>query len=111
MAESIKEQQIRTLLSAVERVAEKVGNVVQAGGRPFTFDTWLEALDRIHMEFDDSGNPQFPTFLLSPEMFLHMREQISAWETNDDYARRLAELVARKRLEWNARESNRKLVD
>jgi hypothetical protein len=84
---------------------------VNGKGQPFTFELFLETLEKISIDFDDQGNPYLPTVVVSPELGAKLKSKLPEWEANPDYDKRFKELIERKRKEWNDRESHRKLVD
>ncbi len=96
----------RTLLDALKHATEKVGNVVDAGGKPFSPDLLLEALERIWIEFDESGKPVMPTIVAGEAA----AAQIASLKDDTFYKDKFEQLMQRKKAEWLAREANRTLV-
>jgi hypothetical protein len=45
----------------------KIGNTVDAGGKPLTVELFLDALEKILIDFYSDGSPHMPTVILSPE--------------------------------------------
>lgn len=102
MAEQIKKSFYETL----SETAEEVGNVTSLGGEPLTIDVFLEILEKMHISFDEEGNPNGLTFAGSPKLRPALIEVISQAEADPRYQ----ELMERKREEERVRENNRKLV-
>lgn len=102
MAEQIKKSFYETLSEA----AEEVGNVSLSHGEPLTVDLFLEMLEKMHVSFDEEGNPSGLTFASSPKLRPALIEVISQAEADPRYQ----ELMERKREEERVRENNRKLV-
>lgn len=111
MAEDLKKEQSATILQTVREAAEAAGQVVKRQGGSFDFDALMEGLEKIDIDFDENGEPYLINIVVSPDVAEHLKGQFPVWEANSEYEARYNELIARKRAEWNARESNRKLVD
>ena len=73
-----------------------------------TFDRYLALIDRTELPFEPDGTPKMPSWEPpNPEV----ERRIASWLSDPALRTRLDELISRKREEWNARESDRKLVD
>ena len=92
---------------------ERVGNAVDALGRPFSADLYLEMLEKIQIDFDASGRPDTSgaRLVMHPDVAERVIPLMQQWENDEDFQRRYRDLMLRKRDEWRDRESNRKLVD
>ena len=110
LAQSIKNQEERMMLNAMEQAAERVQNVIDAKGN-FSFSTILDALEKIAISFDSNGNPLGQNMILSPSAAAKMRAMLPELEKNQEYRRRYNEIIVRKRKEWLDRENSRRLVD
>jgi hypothetical protein len=111
-AEDMLKQIVPSMFAKLKEVTDEVGNVVDAGGKPFSFDLFLETLEKIWIDFnEETGKPKLPTIVVSPQLAEQVKTLLPEWEQNEEYKRRFAELIERKRRQWNDRESNRKLVD
>ena len=110
-AEEIKKQKAKLVFDKLKEVTDKTGNVVNGKGQPFTFDLFIESLEKIWIDFDDQGRPYLPTLVVSPNLGAKLKEKLPEWEANSEYKKRFEDLIEKKRKEWNDRESNRKLVD
>ena len=110
LAQSIKNQEERIMLNAMEQAAERVQNVVDAKGN-FSFSIILDALEKITISFDSNGNPSVQDIILSPSAAAKMRAMLPEIEKNQEYKRRYNEIIDRKRKEWLDRENSRRLVD
>jgi len=109
LAQSIKNQEERIMLNAMEQAAERVQNVVDTKGN-FSFSTILDALEKITISFDSNGNPSVQDIILSPSAAAKMRAMLPELEKKE-YKRRYNEIIERKRKEWLDRENSRRLVD
>jgi hypothetical protein len=110
-AEQIKKQKAELLLNKIKEISEKTGNVANGQGKPFSFELFLELLEKMQIDFDESGNPSIPTLVISPKQAAFLKEKMPEWERNEAYQKKYKEIIDKKRVEWNDRESNRKLVD
>jgi hypothetical protein len=110
LAQSIKNQEERIMLNAMEQAAERVQNVIDAKGN-FSFSTILDALEKMTISFDSNGNPLGQDIILSPSAAAKMRAMLPELEKNEEYKRRHKEIIDRKRKEWLDRENSRRLVD
>ena len=90
--------------------ADEVGNVISADGKPFSIDLFFEMLEKIHVDFDEEGNPIQLMCPVNPKLLPSIAKTISQAKADPANDRRYQAIIERKREEWRARESNRKLV-
>jgi hypothetical protein len=102
---SVVDQTARGLFGNLGQVTNFVGNEVDARGKPFSFDLLLETLERIQVEFDDSGEPQLPTLIAPPNVVKNFKRLNPTPEQN----RRYNEIMERKRKDYLAKKRYRKL--
>jgi hypothetical protein len=88
------------------RTCDAAGTATDAGGNPFSFELYLEGLNRIELQFDSDGNPKMPTLVMHPSMAERLR---SLPPITSAQQKALDELIERKRTEFNARRRHRKL--
>src|SRR2546428_740630 len=64
-------------------------------------------------DVDGDGQPDlsFIRIVVHPELGRLLQEKGPEWEADPAFQKRRDEIIARKRIEWSDRESNRKLVD
>ncbi|MBI2852371.1 MAG: hypothetical protein HYX84_04635 [Chloroflexi bacterium] len=111
-AQELSDHMARTIFAAIERGTKEAGTQVDAGGRPFLPEVLFDALEKISIDFDEeTGEPLMPSVFVSPEVAAQIQDKLPEWERNEEYKKRHDEIMKRKYEEWNARESNRKLVD
>jgi hypothetical protein len=111
-ADQLQREMVRTVFARVSEAVEAAGNVIDNKGQPFTFETFIAALEKIHIDFDEeTGMPIMPTLHVAPQLGERLRAVLPEWEKNEEYTKRYEDLIARKRQEWNDREADRKLVD
>ena len=85
------------------KITDETGNVVSSDGAPFSIDLFLEMLEKMEIDFDESGKPSGLSFVPFTSSISRV---ISQAETDPRYQA----VIERKREEWYAREGNRKLV-
>jgi hypothetical protein len=105
-AADLAEKQSRFFFQRLEETLEGTGQTCDAGGRPFTFDLMLQALEMVDIDFDEQGNPILPTLVSGRAAW----EAAQKWIVTDEQRKQHKELIERKRLAWRERESNRRLV-
>lgn len=104
-------QQAKHQYKVISQTTEEVGNVVNNGGKPFSIDSFFEVMEKIQIEFDEFGNPNMPTMVVSPEGAERAKEVIQEAENNPEVKKRMEELLAKKKEEYDAEQARRKLVD
>lgn len=99
-------------IAVLEKVTERTGNVVKSEkGEGITPKSILDALEKMEISFDASGNPIMPTLVVSPEDYKKLTETRMDLKSAQELEKRRKEIIEKKRKEWVDRESNRKLVD
>jgi hypothetical protein len=111
-AEEMTGQIARSMFATIGQAAETAGNLINNEGKPFMFDTFLAGIERVDIDFDEAtGRPHMPRLVMHPDLWAKVKDKLPEWETNPESRRRFAQLIEKKRNEWNDRESRRKLVD
>lgn len=110
MAQELAKQQAKMFFRRVAETCDEVGNSIHANGQPLTAERILEMLERVQMNFGPDGKPT-GEFVIHPDMAPAVKKAGEELERDPELKRRHDEIVRRKREEWVARESNRKLVD
>jgi hypothetical protein len=113
MADQMISQIVPSMFAKLREVTEETGNVVSGVGRPFSFELYLETIEKIQIDFDEvTGEPRLPTMITGDsELADRARAKQAEWLRNEEYQARYRAVMARKKAEWNDREGNRKLVD
>jgi hypothetical protein len=86
-------------------ITEAVGTSLDARGRPFSFDMLNDMLEKVYIEFDEEGEPIFPTLVMHPRMI----EQIRSIKPTSEQKERYDEIIMRKRAEYYAKKRTRRL--
>jgi hypothetical protein len=79
---------------------------MDAGGQPLSHDLLLKSLEGIEFDFDENGDPIWPTLVMSPSMGEQFRRLPPM---TPEQKKALEEMIERKREKFNARKRNRQL--
>lgn len=111
MARIFSQEQEKYILEEVAKSAEAIGNVTDAKGE-MTKEHLLESLRKVQWGFDPAtGEPQRPELFLSPEALEKYRSRFESWQRDPEFLAELADIEKQQRIDWNDRESRRRLVD
>jgi hypothetical protein len=105
LAESSIEAFAREFFKGLGEVTEAVGTSVDAEGRPFSFDLLNDMLEKLHIEFDEEGEPVLPALI----MHAKMAERIGDMKPTAEQEELHAEIIERKRKEYYAKKRTRRL--
>jgi hypothetical protein len=101
----------RSLFEALDTVTKEVGNQIDAKGRPFTVELYLDSLEMVDIDFDYFGNPELPLFVHHPAVTEGVQAELKRFATSSSLRARAESILVKKREEWRDRESRRRLVD
>jgi len=118
-ADASLRQIMPNLLDYIGRVSDAFGNRVDTDGRPMSHDVLLDFIERVPIEFDESGAPDLASYMIVQQQVqdgetvvrtLGLTELMQSLppmtETQKD---RFADLIERKRQENSARRRHRRL--
>ena len=106
VAREMSKQIAKSGYEVIDKAAQEVGNVTSADSEPLSIDLLLEGLEKMHLSFDEDGQPSGLTLVAHPKMSSALEKIYSQIESHPRYQ----ELMERKREEWRVRENNRELV-
>lgn len=89
----------------LSEVCEASGQVVDGKGQPYSFDLFLELLEKIEITFEDDGTPNMPTMVVNPKM----REVIEKNPPTKEQEKKMEELINKKRNDFFAKKRTRRL--
>ena len=101
----------KMIFSELNTMLDDAGQTTDAGGREFSFELWLQTLEKLEFEFDENGKPLYPTMVIPPAMLPTVNRVFAEADQDEDKKQQLGNLLRRKREAFNAKEANRKLVD
>lgn len=110
IARELKEKKAKILIEVIEKNTSRIGNNVSCKSKIF-IESYLEAIDKVYIDFDNFGNPVMPTLFIGSEGYEKNIDDYSKLESDPEIKEKLRKIIERKRREWIDRESNRKLVD
>lgn len=93
------------------QTVDEVGNNFDAKGRPLSIELLHETLEKLEIPFDEDGNPSLPKLIVSPSMGPRIEEMQKNEKEKPEYKEKYAEIMARKKKEWDEKQNSRKLVD
>ena len=105
-SESLAEQLVGLLVENLNKVTEGTGNVVDAGGKPLSFDVIYEALEKVEFSIDENDELVMPQVLMGPDQYGKVKDLPPL---TPQQQRMLDELKERKREEALARRRRRRL--
>jgi len=107
VATEMANQQTKQFIKRLDEITRESGQVYDNQGRPFTFDTILDLLETLDIDFDKHGQPSMPTIMAGSQII----NKAKNLEPTNEQNKRYNEILGRKYSEWRDRESNRRLVD
>ncbi len=105
LIEEMQEKQAKLIFQRIDESTQRTGNVVDGKGQDLAA-SFLEALERVQVEFDSDGNPE-----LQVVVHPNMRDKMLKLMSDSTLRIQYEQLLSKKREEWRDRENNRKLVD
>ncbi|MCC6789066.1 MAG: hypothetical protein IT547_14625 [Hyphomonadaceae bacterium] len=108
IAEQFARGQSEMLFDEMSKVTEETGNVVNAGGKPFDFEIFLEGINKMHHTFDANGQWHAPTVVVSPSAMAAMEKMTP--EEKAAAEARLSAVLEEKKREFLDREASRILA-
>lgn len=94
------------LFNTLGRISVAAGTSVDAGGRPVSYALLREVLEKMDLNFDESGKPELPTLVMNPAL----AQSIGALPPmNPEETKLYNDLIERKRKQYDARRRDRKL--
>lgn len=97
--------------AAINEAVERVGNVIDAKGKPFNIDAFFEVLEKIQLDFEEDGvKHKELTAVFPPQMTQQAKKILDEIHNNPELQMRHKDIIDKKRMEWRAREASRKLV-
>lgn len=110
LAQDIARQQVELAYETISEAVEKVGNVMDAGGKRITAQTIIEAFGMLDIDFDRNGVARMPQMHISQDLSDAMTAAQRELESDRTMREQFMDLIQEKREEWRAREANRRLV-
>lgn len=111
VARDMANQMSSHAFATINKAIDKVGNVVNGKGKPFSPEAVFEVLEKIQLDFEADGvKHKELTVIIPPAMSDRVRETFEQIHQDSELSKRYKEIIDKKREEWRAREAARKLV-
>lgn len=105
-AQSFLKDMTKSMFSTLSQVTDFTGNVIDGKGKGVSHEMLIEMLEKIHIDFDQDGNPLLPSIVIHPDM-ANSFEKLKSDE--DLYKPRIDEIINRKREAYYAEKGCRGL--
>lgn len=105
-SDSMAEQLVGLFVESLNKVTEGTGNVVDAGGKPLSFEVMYEMLEKLEFSVDENDELVMPSLLMHPDQAEKVKDLPPP---TPEQQRMLDELKERKREEALARRRRRRL--
>jgi hypothetical protein len=92
--------------SQLSEICDAAGQSIDSGGRPIDHEVILEAIAAVEFDFDEEGNPKFPTIVMHPDTAEKLRA-LGPPTTEQD--RKFEDMVEEKRRAYFAGRATRRL--
>lgn len=110
-AKSIARQSSDVLYSTIEQETTRIGNALDARGKPFHPNMMWDMIEKMELDFDErTEQAKMPTMVMHPDMLKAIASKFREWEADPELQKRRSEVLRKKKEEWRDRESRRKLV-
>ena len=112
-ADDLHRQLSEFFFKKAHEAIDEVGNAIDAGGQPMSKDLFLDLFETPEWDFHDNEEPDLESvvIILGPRFFEYVSQNLPAWQSDAEFKNRWDSIVTRKREEWRARESHRRLAD
>lgn len=107
----LSKQKANMIIESINKAVQEIGNVVDCKGVPFTINHFLEALRKMYIDFDEYERPYLPPIVAGEKAYASINKVLPLLETDPGVKKEFSQIIDKKREQWRARESNRKLVD
>lgn len=111
-AEEFARSMSKQFYRIMDQATREAGTAVDAKGKPFSFQLYLEALETVEIQFDETEDkPDIPMIIMGPQQYAKCKREIESWATDAEKIDHIEKVIHRKYQEWYDRENNRKLVE
>ena len=110
LAEELATSISKATFQEINRVAEEIGNVVNASKSPSQQAAFLEAMEKVEVSFSENGQLQTRIWANSSTAS-KLGENMLIWVRDPEFKKKYDQIIDKKRWEWHVREGSRKLVD
>jgi hypothetical protein len=108
LGKQMAQKQAKDVFTLIEKPTPHTGTIKKEEG-PVNLDLWISKMESFEINFDENGVPLWPQFFLTEDAQVEILRSMSS--PTPEQIQKLAELVAKKRREFDEREARRRLVD
>lgn len=105
LAQKYEDAMGRTLVQTLHDVTNATGGAIDAKGKPFTWDLFLDMLEAMDFTFDDEGRPHAKQVIMNPET----AKILQATEITPEQRQRHDRIMIQKKEQWDAQKRYRRL--
>ena len=84
MIETLAGATSRTMLKVMEEGIRAVGNEIDGGGQPLSAELILDAWEKVHIDFECDGRPQWPTIMIHPSQQARLIAELSRLDADPE---------------------------
>jgi hypothetical protein len=93
----------KSFIQTMEKITAFSGNVTKSQGKDFSWDSIIDGLEKVEIQFDEDGMAKFPELFLSPEVFDKIKQPTPEQEE------RLEQILQEKKIKYYAKKCSRRL--
>ena len=105
ISESQRKSLARGFFSNISQICDATGNSINAQKQPLSAEMIIELIEKIEFDFDDDGNPRFPTLVMPPAVI----EQLKSLSFTPEQDIRWKKIIEEKRARFNDNQRTRRL--
>lgn len=109
-AKDIAHQKSKHFFEIIDKGVEKVGNIINGKGQPLSSESVLQLLEKIQLEFNESGQIDGLNIVIPASKKEKMQEIMNQFVTDPTLRKRHSQLMEIKKEQWRDREAARILV-
>jgi len=99
-----------SMFESLNETLEKAGQSVDNQGKPLDAEAVFEVMEKLQLEFDETGNIDTLSLVVSPSLAPKAKHVLEQIKSDPTLRKRHDEIIGKKWLEWRDREATRKLV-
>lgn len=97
VAEEMKKEQAGFVIKKLNEITQATGNIIEGKSQPFSFDLFIQMIEKVLIDFNDNGDPYMPTAFVSTATAIKLKDELPKWDTNPEYKQRMDAVIEKKR--------------
>ena len=93
------------IFAELERLTAFSGTTMDAKGKPFSYDMYLDMIESMPIQFDSDGQPRLPTIVGDPKL----ASIIASRKPSPEHEQRLRDIIDKKRKDYLDTKRSRRL--